>query len=50
VIDDQEFVEQLKPIGLEVETSEPDTLVNLIEVHRQSWKARMVATGVQASN
>jgi tripartite-type tricarboxylate transporter receptor subunit TctC len=50
VIDDQEFVEQLKPIGLEVETSEPDKLVNLIEVHRQSWKARMAATGVQASN
>jgi len=36
VIDDQEVVELLKPLGLEVETSEPDELVKLIEAHRRS--------------
>ncbi len=50
VIDDQEVVESLKPIGLEVETSEPEELVALIEAHRQIWQGRMAATGVQASN
>ena len=50
VIDDKEVVELLKPLGLEVETSEPDELVKLIEAHRRSWQARMAATGVEASD
>jgi tripartite-type tricarboxylate transporter receptor subunit TctC len=50
VIDDPEVVELLKPIGLEVETSEPEELARLVELHRQSWQARMAATGVQALN
>jgi tripartite-type tricarboxylate transporter receptor subunit TctC len=50
VIDDQEVVESLKPLGLEVETSEPEELAKLIEAHRHAWQGRMAATGVQASN
>lgn len=50
VIDDREVVELLKPIGLEVETSEPEELAKLIEAHRVSWQLRIAATGVQASN
>jgi len=50
VIDDQEVVEVLKPLGLEVETSSPRELVTLIEEHRRTWQGRMAATGVQAFN
>jgi tripartite-type tricarboxylate transporter receptor subunit TctC len=50
VIDDREMVELLKPLGLEVQTSTAAELTALIESHRQAWKGRMVATGVQASN
>ena len=50
VIDDREMVELLKPLGLEVETSEPAELVALIEAHRRAWQGRMAATGVQAFN
>ena len=50
VIDDREVAELLKPIGLEVDTGEPDDLARLIEAHRKSWQMRMVATGVEASN
>jgi tripartite-type tricarboxylate transporter receptor subunit TctC len=50
VIDDREVVELLKPLGLEVETSEPAELVALIEAHRRAWQGRMAATGVQAFN
>ena len=50
VIDDQEVVELLKPLGLEVETSSPQELVALIEEHRRAWQGRMAATGVQAFN
>jgi tripartite-type tricarboxylate transporter receptor subunit TctC len=50
VIEDQEMVELLKPLGLEVETSSPQELVALIETHRRAWQGRMAATGVQAFN
>ena len=50
VIDDREVVDSLKPLGLEVDTGEPEELVKLIEAHRQSWQLRMAATGVEASN
>jgi tripartite-type tricarboxylate transporter receptor subunit TctC len=50
VINDREMVENLKPLGLEVQTSSPEELTALVEAHRQAWKARMTATGVQASN
>jgi tripartite-type tricarboxylate transporter receptor subunit TctC len=50
IIDDREMVELLKPLGLEVQTSTPAELSELIESHRQAWKGRMAATGVQASN
>jgi tripartite-type tricarboxylate transporter receptor subunit TctC len=50
VMDDQEMVELLKPLGLEVDTSTPKELVALIEEHRRIWQGRMAATGVQASN
>lgn len=50
VIDDREVTELLKPLGLEVDTGEPEELVTLIESHRRSWQLRMAATGVEASN
>jgi tripartite-type tricarboxylate transporter receptor subunit TctC len=50
IIDDREMVEQLKPIGLEVETSTPAELATLIDAHRKAWHGRMIATGIQASN
>ena len=50
VIDDREMVEILKPLGLDVQTSSPEELAALVEAHRQAWKGRMAATGVQASN
>jgi tripartite-type tricarboxylate transporter receptor subunit TctC len=50
IIDDQEMVELLRPLGLEVETSTPQQLVALIEEHRRTWQGRMAATGVTASN
>jgi tripartite-type tricarboxylate transporter receptor subunit TctC len=50
VIDDREVVELLKPIGLEVETSEPEELAGLVQTHRESWRLRMSATGVAAAN
>jgi tripartite-type tricarboxylate transporter receptor subunit TctC len=50
VIEDREVVDSLKPLGLEVNTSEPAELTKLIEAHRESWVLRMAATGVQASN
>lgn len=50
VIDDREVVELLKPIGLEVETGEPEELTKLIEAHRRSWQLRMTTAGIEASN
>jgi len=50
VIDDREVAELLKPLGLEVDTGEPDELVKLIEAHRQSWQQRIAATGIAAAN
>lgn len=50
VIDDQEVVALMRPLGLEVDTGSPQELVALIEEHRRIWQARMAATGVQASN
>ena len=50
VIDDQEVVEQLKPLGLEVDTGSPQELIALIGEHRRTWQGRMAATGVQAFN
>jgi tripartite-type tricarboxylate transporter receptor subunit TctC len=50
VIEDREVADTLRPLGLEVDTSEPEELVKLIEAHREGWKQRMAATGVQASN
>jgi tripartite-type tricarboxylate transporter receptor subunit TctC len=50
IIDDREMMELLKPLGLEVQTSTPAELSELIETHRRAWKDRMAATGVEASN
>ena len=50
MIEDQEVVNLLKPLGLEVETNEPGQLIELIETHRQSWQARMAAAGVPVLN
>jgi tripartite-type tricarboxylate transporter receptor subunit TctC len=50
VIDHQEMVELMKPLGLEVDTSLPQELVALIEEHRRTWQGRMAATGVQVFN
>lgn len=36
MIEDQEVVNLLKPLGLEVETDELGQLIELIETHRQS--------------
>ena len=49
VIDDQEVVELLKPLGLEVETTSSDELTAMIDSHRRDWLARMEATGVKAA-
>ncbi|WP_296378511.1 tripartite tricarboxylate transporter substrate-binding protein [Reyranella sp.] len=50
VIADREVTELLKPLGLEVDTGEPDELAKLIEAHRQTWQLRMATTGVAAAN
>lgn len=49
-IDDHEMVDVLKPLGLEVETSTPEELVALIDVHKKGWLARMSNTGLAAFN
>lgn len=50
VIDDDEVVALMRPLGLEVDTSLPQELVALIAEHRRTWQSRMAATGVQVSN
>ena len=50
MIDDQEVVELMRPLGLEVDTGSPQELVALIAEHRRTWQGRMAATGVQAFN
>jgi tripartite-type tricarboxylate transporter receptor subunit TctC len=50
VIDDEEVVALMRPLGLEVDTGSPQELIALIEEHRRTWQGRMAATGVQASN
>ncbi len=49
-IDDPEMVDLLKPLGLEVETSTPEELVALMDLHRKNWQARMTNTGLAAAN
>ena len=49
-IDDPEMVDVLKPIGLEVETSTPEELLALIELHNKTWQARLSSTGLAAAN
>jgi tripartite-type tricarboxylate transporter receptor subunit TctC len=49
VIEDREMVELLKPLGLEVESSSPAELTELIEAHRRAWQARLADTGVAAA-
>lgn len=50
VINDEEVVALMRPLGLEVDTGSPQELVALVEKHRRAWQGRMAATGVQASN
>ena len=49
VIEDREMVELLKPLGLEVDSSSPAELAELIDTHRRAWQARLVDTGVAAA-
>lgn len=49
-IDDPEMVDVLKPIGLEVETSTPEELLALIDLHKKNWLARLSNTGLAAAN
>ena len=48
LIDDPELVDVMKPLGLEVETSTPEELLALIELHRKNWQARLTDTGLAA--
>jgi tripartite-type tricarboxylate transporter receptor subunit TctC len=49
-IDDPEMIDLLKPLGLEVETSTPEELLALMDLHKKSWQARMTNTGLAAAN
>lgn len=49
VIEDREMVELLKPLGLEVDSTSPAELAELIETHQRAWQARLVDTGVAAA-
>jgi hypothetical protein len=44
------MVDVLKPIGLEVETSTPEELLALIDLHKKNWLARLSNTGLAAAN
>ena len=37
-------------LGLEVETSTPEELLALIELHNKTWQARLSSTGLAAAN
>jgi tripartite-type tricarboxylate transporter receptor subunit TctC len=49
-IDDPEMVDVLRPLGLEVETSTPEELLALIDLHKKGWLARLNNTGLTAAN
>jgi tripartite-type tricarboxylate transporter receptor subunit TctC len=48
-IDDPELVDVMKPLGLEVETSTPEELLALIDLHKKNWQARLSDTGLAAA-
>jgi tripartite-type tricarboxylate transporter receptor subunit TctC len=48
-IDDPEMVDVLKPLGLEVETSTPQELLALMDLHKKNWQARLSDTGLAAA-
>jgi tripartite-type tricarboxylate transporter receptor subunit TctC len=50
VINDPGVVDEVRPIGLDVQTSTPEELTARIEAHQRAWETRMKAAGMEPVN